>query len=73
MGTGPSSGVAASLKKAISPFAAEKVICRPEPRCTTVPLTPSERSPSPGLQTRTMKVSMAREASRGASGGLKAS
>jgi hypothetical protein len=73
MGAGPSSSVAASLKKAISPGAAEKVIRRPEPRWTAVPLTPSERSPSPGLQTRTMKVSMAREANRAASGGLKES
>jgi len=73
MGAEPSSAVAASLKKAISGCGPENVISRPEPRWTAVPLTPSGRSPSPGLQTRTMKVSMAWEAKRGASGGLKAS
>jgi hypothetical protein len=73
MGAGPSSAVSASLRKAIRGGAAENLISRPEPRWTAVPLTPSERSPSPGLQTRTMKVSMAGQASRGASGGLKAS
>jgi hypothetical protein len=73
MGAGPSSALAASLRKAIRGRAAENVICRPVRRWTAVPLTPSERSPSPGLQTRTMKVSTAREASRGVSGCLKGS